>query len=288
MSREDWENEQARLELERLRISRARDESDRRKEREYRDEYELANAKRELDEIKRRESRAEEEKRIKKELELKRLREEEEEAEEKKRRDQEAKLAVERYKQQEAERIRREQEERIRDEELYKKRLRDDLVKSGLDEKSIDAIMKGQKMPEAQKPQNPQSQQVARPTYTRMRRQHLSIETLRTFRIDYDVDTVSGPITASSIAVVFSANTIHLQDPEFLLVKRWVPEWEQDQLWKHTRIIREKRSSSGRTLMVEEKRHSHREPEFEWVRKKERRRSKSPGLLMYLAGGRPQ
>lgn len=263
MSREDWENEQARIELERLRISRARDENERRKEREYRDEFELANAKRELDEIKRRESRAEEEKRIKKELELKRLREEEEAEAEKKRRDEEARLAVERYKQQEADRIKREKEERQRAEEEYKRRLRDDLVKSGLDEKSIDAIMKGQRMPE---PAKPKDQQVAaRPTYTRMRRQHLSIETLRTFRIDYDLDT----------------------DPEFILIKRWVPEWEQDQLWKHTRIIREKRVSSGRTLMVEEKRSSRREPEFEWVRKKERRRSKSPGLLMYLAGGRP-
>lgn len=33
--------------------------------------------------------------------------------------------------------------------------------------------------------------------------------------------------------------------------------------------------------------HHHLEPEFEWVRKKERRRSRSPSLLMYLAGGRP-
>jgi len=47
-------------------------------------------------------------------------------------------------------------------------------------------------------------------------------------------------------------------------------------------------------LMVEEKRHGRDEPEFEWVRKKSdksdkhsRRRSKSPSLLMYLAGVRP-
>lgn len=70
------------------------------------------------------------------------------------------------------------------------------------------------------------------------------------------------------------------------MIKRWVPEWEQDQFWKHTLYIREKRS--GSTLLVEEKKHRHREPEFEWVRKKnERKRSKSPGLLMYLAGARP-
>jgi hypothetical protein len=72
------------------------------------------------------------------------------------------------------------------------------------------------------------------------------------------------------------------------LIKRWVPEWEQDQLWKHTKYIRQKR---GKMLMIEEKKHGRDDPEFEWVRKKsdkkERRRSKSPSLLMYLAGARP-
>jgi hypothetical protein len=77
------------------------------------------------------------------------------------------------------------------------------------------------------------------------------------------------------------------QDPEFILVKQWVPEWQQDQLWKHTKYIREKRT---KLLMVEEKKHHHHhhENDFEWVRKKpDRRRSKSPSLLMYLAGARP-
>lgn len=197
MTREDWENEQARRELERMRITRARDEDDRRKAREYRDEYELQTAKRELDEIKRRETRAEEEKRIRKELELKRLKEEEEEEAEKQRREKEAKLAVEKYKRDEADRIQREREAKEKQEAEYKKRLRDDLVKSGLDQKSIDAIMKGQRMPETKPPPPPQQQgqqgqvAAARPTYTRMRRTHLSIETLRTFRVDYDLDQVS-------------------------------------------------------------------------------------------------
>jgi hypothetical protein len=35
------------------------------------------------------------------------------------------------------------------------------------------------------------------------------------------------------------------------------------------------------------KKHHHHESELEWVRKKERKRSKSPALLMYLAGARP-
>ena len=63
-----------------------------------------------------------------------------------------------------------------------------------------------------------------------------------------------------------------------------MPEWEQDTLWKHTRYLREKRSKT--ILAIEDGHHKkhHHDPEFEWVRKKERKRSKSPALLMYLAG----
>ncbi|PHH86021.1 hypothetical protein CDD83_10854 [Cordyceps sp. RAO-2017] len=74
-----------------------------------------------------------------------------------------------------------------------------------------------------------------------MARRHLSIETLRTFDVDFDVDN----------------------DPEYILIKRWVPEWEQDQFWKHTKYVREKRGHGA--LLIEEKRHRHHEPEFEWL-----------------------
>lgn len=79
-----------------------------------------------------------------------------------------------------------------------------------------------------------------------------------------------------------------------MLIKRWVPDAEQDVLWRHTRIIREERNRKlVMTIEDKPKKHKHHhhgatlEPEFEWVRKKERRRSRSPSLLMYLAGGRP-
>jgi hypothetical protein len=73
------------------------------------------------------------------------------------------------------------------------------------------------------------------------------------------------------------------------LIKRWVPEWEQDTLWKHTKYIREKRSKVLLTIEDGHKKHHHKENEFEFIRKKsERKRSKSPALLMYLAGARPQ
>lgn len=80
------------------------------------------------------------------------------------------------------------------------------------------------------------------------------------------------------------------QDANYVLVKRWVPEWEQKTLWKHTKLVREKRSKL--VLSVDDgqhrHRHRHQDSDFEWVRRRSpRRRSKSPSLLLYLAGARP-
>ncbi|KHN98600.1 uncharacterized protein MAM_03724 [Metarhizium album ARSEF 1941] len=257
LTREEWEAELARRELERLRLENSRDREERRVTKEARDEAELKRAKRELDEIKRREARAEEEKRIKGEMELKRLQEEEKAVEQKKRRDQEAAEAVERYKKLEADRMAAEKLRKEEEEREYRRRMQEDLLKSGLDEKAISAILGKRKIPDALQPGQ-------RPMHTRMARRHLSIETLRTFCVEFDIDS----------------------DPEYLLIKRWVPEWEQDQFWRHTKYIREKRNS---TLLIEEKKSHRQDPQFEWVRKKgDRKRSKSPGgLLMYLAGARP-
>ena len=88
-----------------------------------------------------------------------------------------------------------------------------------------------------------------------------------------------------------------IQEPGYVLVKRWVPEWEQDMLWEHTRkirIMRGKEKSDHQVLLSiddgkKHRRHRSKDDDgFMWVHKKtERKRSKSPGLLMYLAGGRP-
>lgn len=79
------------------------------------------------------------------------------------------------------------------------------------------------------------------------------------------------------------------QNPEYVLIRRWVPEDEQDILWRHTRVLREKRDAKL-MLTVDDGKHHHRQKSddanFEWVRKKERKRSKSPALLMYLAGAK--
>ncbi|KAK7960743.1 hypothetical protein PG988_011957 [Apiospora saccharicola] len=100
-----------------------------------------------------------------------------------------------------------------------------------------------------------------------MARRHLSLETLRVYGVDYQLD----------------------QNPEYVLIKRWVPEDEQEMFWRHTKIVREEKfkkfvmATKGKDYGQQ-----HLEPEFEWVRKKERRRSKSPSIFMYLAGAKPE
>lgn len=85
-----------------------------------------------------------------------------------------------------------------------------------------------------------------------------------------------------------------LQDPEYILIKRWVPEHEQDFLWEHTRELRERRRAVTQTtnttvLQIEQGGHNHHhhgEVQYEFVKKKERKRDKSPGLITFLAGGK--
>ncbi|KAK1959858.1 hypothetical protein LY78DRAFT_345622 [Colletotrichum sublineola] len=300
MTREEYEAERARQELAELRITQAREKEERRIQKEYREEAELQRAKRDLEDIRSREARAIEEKRFKTQIELEKYQEEMRLADLAKKREKEAADAVERYKRKEQERLaqekkeeearekefqRRLQEERQKEmdrlakekrekeerEKEYQRRLQEDLIKSGLDEKAIAAILKKEKIPEPHShkpnpdPANTLAVAGSRPTYTRMARKHLSIETLRTYHVEWELDV----------------------DPDYVLIKRWVPEWEQDTLWRHTRSLREKRSSKL-VLEIEDKKSHRHEPEFEWVRKKsDRKRSKSPALLMYLAGAKP-
>jgi hypothetical protein len=74
----------------------------------------------------------------------------------------------------------KELEEARKREEEYQRRLEDDLRKTGMDEREIGVVLKKERAADPD-----------RPTYTRMSRRHLSIETLNRYKIDYEFDTVS-------------------------------------------------------------------------------------------------
>lgn len=234
-------------------------------------DYELEKTRAELDKFKMEAQREKEKERLKKELELKKLKEEKAAKEEAARAKKEAEEAVEKFKIEEAKKKEKEKKEKEEREKEYKHRLEDDLRKSGMDERQIAVILKKE-----------QAVDTNRPTYTRMSRRHLSIETLNRYRIDYEFDVVRGH-------TIYHPNLMSnmKQDPDYLLIKRWVPESEQDILWTHTREIRERRSQKV-ILSIEEKKHHHHhsEPEFEFVRKKKERRPSPSPLLTFLAGGK--
>ncbi|CAK7563985.1 MAG: hypothetical protein SEPTF4163_001868 [Sporothrix epigloea] len=279
---EEADMARAKRELDAIKAEQENARKEQQRERLYKDKSELERAKRELDAIRQREERELEEKRIKKELELKALEEQKRAQEEKDRRDKLEREAIERYKIKEAQRIAKEAADREEADREYKRRLQEDLLRSGVDEKDIQAILDKKSIKPEKKEEKKSQPDISidignnvgvgtslvaaqRPTYTRMARRHLSIETLNYYHVDYDYDP----------------------DPEYILVKRWVPEDERLYWWQHTKTIREKRKTVIK-IEADRPRHHHLEPEFEWVRKKDRRRSrsKSPGLLMYLAGAK--
>ena len=140
-----------------------------------------------------------------------------------------------------------------------KGRLQHELRKSGVDKEQIAVILKekdtGNPLPN-------------RPVYTRLSRRHLSIETLNQLNIDYVYD----------------------KDSDYILIKRWVPEHEQEFLWKHTSELRNARhlheSAQTAIYAIEDKKLRHSEAKFEWVRKKDKTRTSPSSLLTYLSDSR--
>lgn len=150
--------------------------------------------------------REEEAKRLKKEMELERLRKEREEEEEKKRVKKEAEEAVEKWKRKEAERIEKEKKEKEEREKEYQHRLQDDLRRAGMDDRQIAVVTKKEKAIDPN-----------RPTFTRMSRRHLSIETLNAYKIDYEFDVVSSYFCENSLGT----RTNRLQDPNYVLISTY-------------------------------------------------------------------
>ncbi len=109
-------------------------------------------------------------------------------------REREAEEAIAVFKAKEAERLAKEKAEAEAKEKEFQHLMQEQLINSGLDEKAIAAILKREKIkPEQAKEEkaNDVEEVVARPTYTRMSLQYLSLETLYFYEIDFERDSVS-------------------------------------------------------------------------------------------------
>jgi hypothetical protein len=185
-SREEYELEHTRKELEKYKIHSTRED------------YELEKAKKELEAYKLEKELEAEANRMKKEMELKALAEERREGEERTHLKMESEKAFERYKQEQDEKAAKERREKEERDKEYQHRLEDDLRKSGMDSRQIAVVLKKDK-----------GVNLSRPTYTRMSRKYLSIETLNRCKIDYEWDQVR-PITGylQELTEIFRTPTI--------------------------------------------------------------------------------
>jgi hypothetical protein len=204
-------------------LEHARKELEKYKIHSTREDYELEKAKKELEAYKLEKEREAEANRMKKEMELKALAEERREGEERTRLKMESEKAFKRYKQEQDEKAAKERREKEERDKEYQHRLEDDLRKSGMDSRQFAVVLKKDKGVDS-----------SRPTYTRMSRKYVSIETLNRYRIDYEWDQVRPILSYLQVR----ANR-DFQDPDYILIKRWVPEYEQDFLWAHTKQVRE-------------------------------------------------
>lgn len=270
------------------------------------------------------------EKRLRKEIETKMIAEQLKAEEAKKQREKDEAAAVERWKAREAEKAAKEKREKEEAEREYTHRLTDQLRASGLPEDQIKAILEKRRInqgwgaqprpfpgpppprmfpgppvpPPVPVPQ--QQMTTTKTTYTRMARRHLSLECLKVRGIDYELDAVShGPFASvpyphhHTIPIHVPVDGPHeadaqknKQNPEYVLIKRWVPPEEQKELWSLTKVIRDGREKVTTTLAIEDRSHHHHRHKsgdnLVVVKKTKRERSRSPSVstLMYLAGAR--
>ncbi|KAH0556804.1 hypothetical protein GP486_005403 [Trichoglossum hirsutum] len=153
----------------------------------------------------------EEQKRIRDELLLKQAKEAEERRKEEQKQKEIKEKAIEEFKRKEAEKLAKEKVEKEAKEREYQDRYRKDLEKLGFSNRDVSLVVK-------------REVDLSKTTYTKMARRHISIETLRTYNVDWKFD----------------------HDPEYVIIKRWVPEHEQEVFWEHTRHVRESRANEER------------------------------------------
>lgn len=98
------------------------------------------------------------------------------------------------------------------------------------------------------------------------------------------------PVPTSNLMLTYH----NQQDPEHVLIKRWVPREEQRELWSLTKVVRGGREKARTALGIEPHSHHHRHhgtnDNLVLLRKTKRGRSRSPKRetpdgLVSLAGG---
>ena len=179
----------------------------------------------------------------------------------------------------EEEKAKKKKQEEELDEQMRKR-----LHQFGFQENQIQAMIKPEKVPQLQQgltPVNP-LQLAYQPTYVKVHKDHLSIDTLVYYDIPWEYDRVchqlfpSLPPTQRPFATaIFWRPQLTLSeqnDQDYIIILREMDPKDTDILFEHTRRLR----SRGTNRLLIEERHTRDKPEYAWVRKRERKPSASP------------
>ena len=158
------------------------------------------------------------------------------------------------------------------DEKAFNERMRLTLIKAGYSEESIEKTLKGKGEKGDKGDKSNKIVDLRRPTYIKVHRKYLSPDTLDLYDLPWAWDDVSDVRSQSEA----SAN-LKKRDPNYIVIKRWIPEHEQDILFEHTRSLREGRRLTNATVEIKKER-----DKLLLVRKRSpsRRRSTSRGYVI--------
>ena len=220
----------------------------------YHEDIETKGKLKRLEELEQKEEEERREKRLKEKLVLEKAKREAEEAEREKEANELKKRAIEEYKaKEEKEKAKKKKEKEEADEE-FQERMRKTLRASGYSDSQIDRILtKGEKPSQGAK-EGTKVLALSRPTYIRVRRKHLDPETLDLYQLPWVWDET---------------------DDNFIIIKQWIPERDQEMLFEHTRKLRESkqltytttelRKERDQLLLVKKKEPRKRSPSKNWL-----------------------
>lgn len=149
-------------------------------------------------------------------------------------------------------------------EEAMRKRL----AHFGFQDNQIQAMIRPEeaaKLQQGMSPANP-LRLTHQPTYVKVSKEHLAIDTLLYYDIPYEVDRVS-----STTPYLFRILIVSQADPNYIIIMREMEPRETEILFEHTRRLR---TRGGSRLLIEE-RNDHGKNDYAWVRRRKPSRSPS-------------
>lgn len=152
----------------------------------------------------------------------------------KKKADEKEKEIVDRYKQKEREKKEKEEQEKKEFDAKYEERVKLEFLAAGYSQSTIESIIKKKKEKERD---NRQAIDMARPTFIRVHTKYLSSATLEHFNLPWEYDRVS---TGKSPAG-HRALTNEQQDPDFIIIKRYISHELQEDLFDHTKNLKNRK-----------------------------------------------